>query len=186
MKARITLLALCLLSACATSLPAEPGDENLVLRVSDLAQFGVELPPDYRKYEKLERESGIDGVFLVYKYEFEDVYFVTNTMIHEKPGEACEAFTEVNRIVDGEFARHEKLRLVEHPEVFQEGERRRFAVIENQGVPRGNVFHMCRSRTNLFGQIVGLYFDDPEAWREFVRRVLDELEAYERRTALRE
>src|SRR5262245_54836973 len=100
MKARVILLASCLVAACATTnLPSEAGDEKLVIRASDLAQFGLELPPDYQQHETLHREPDVDATTVVYEFQVEGIYVQSLAILHRKPGTACDHFDELNQVM---------------------------------------------------------------------------------------
>jgi hypothetical protein len=51
---RFVVLAL-LVTSCVSVEPVQPGDASLVVRVDDLASYGLTLPSDYQQHESLQR-----------------------------------------------------------------------------------------------------------------------------------
>jgi hypothetical protein len=178
----LALVVACLAAAaCATELPAQAGDEKLVIRASDLAAAGVELPPDYRQHEKLYRQPRVtDGEIVVYQLDSEELSILSTAAVYDREGAACENFANLNSRVTRDWVGHEGMSVVGDSAVFDHGEWTRFAQLDAEGKPVGNVFQMCSSRVQLMSLVMGVYYDDPELWQEIVQPVLDALHAYER------
>lgn len=166
-------------AACVTAKPVEPGDRALLVTAGRLAEFGLELPDGYERHESLKREHVTGGAILI-EYEFDGddddapFYVYSLAELHRTPGDACRSFAAGNIGL-----RLSGLDLTERDDLFRYGEKSRFALVENDGEPVGNLFNMCRSRTALLVMFVGLYFDDADLWRELVTPHLEALAALE-------
>jgi len=160
---------------CVATLPVRPGDSDLVVTAERLAEFGLELPDDYRSFESVERERSLGVTSIEYELDLPDsgppcVYSLVE--VHPRGESACASLWAVNLGL-----RLGGLEVEDQGDGFAYGERSRFGIIANDGSPVGNVFLMCRGRSSILVMFVGLYFDQPEAWREFISPLLDRLEA---------
>ena len=165
-------------AACATPDAPRPEERNLVVTLESLSEFGLAPPDGYAEHEKLRRERRSDGSLSI-EYEFQtpdgDPPFVYSiAKIFSSPAGACLSFA-----ADNLGLRLSSLEPTERDDLFQYGERSRFALVESQGKPVGNVFAMCRSRTSLLVMFVGIYFDDTDSWRALIEPHLQALEAFE-------
>ena len=166
------------LAACATRDAPRLEERSLVVTLESLAEFGLALPDGYAEHEKLHRERRPDGSLSI-EYEFRmpdgDPPFVySNARIFSSTTGACLSFSADNLGV-----RLSNLEPTDRNDLFRYGERSRFALVERDGKPVGNVFAMCRSRTSLLVMFVGIYFDDTESWRALIEPRLQALEAFE-------
>jgi len=166
------------LAGCATPEAPRPEERNLVVTLASLSEFGLALPDGYAQHEKLRRERRSDGSLSI-EYEFQtpdgDPPFVySSARIFPSSTAACLSFS-----ADNLGLRLSSLEPTDRNDLFCYGERSRFALIENQGKPVGNVFAMCRSRTSVLVMFVGIYFDDTASWRALIEPHLEALEAFE-------
>lgn len=176
-------LLLCLIvvavnAACVANEPMEPGDAELLVTVGDLARFGLEVPSQHEQYESFKRER-ILRTTLMLEYEFESPdgsppYVYSLAELHPTAANACRSFGAGNLGI-----RLSGLSVRERDSFFRYGSKSRFALIENDGSPVGNLFTMCQSRTALLVMFVGIYFDEPGPWEELLRPHLQALEAFE-------
>ncbi|HVN40733.1 MAG TPA: hypothetical protein VMW19_21410 [Myxococcota bacterium] len=169
------------LAACATPDAPRPEERNLLVTLESLSEFGLALPDGYAQHEQLRRERQPDGSLSI-EYEFQtpggDPPFVySRARIFPSPTGACLSFS-----ADNLGLRFSSLEATDRNDVFSYGERSRFALVESQGQPVGNVFAMCHSRATLLVMFVGIYFDDTESWRALVEPHLQALEAFEAAT----
>ena len=165
------------LAACATPAP-RPEERNLLVTLESLSKFGLALPDGYAEREKLRRERRSDGSLSI-EYEFqtadgEPPFVYSNARIFSSPTGACLSFS-----ADNLGLRLSSLEPTDRNDLFRYGERSRFALVERDGTPVGNVFSMCRSRTSLLVMFVGIYFDDTDSWRALIEPRLEALEAFE-------
>jgi len=166
------------LAACATSKPLQPGDQNVLVTLGSLAEFGLALPDGYGEHEKFSRTLMIDGSLML-EYEFQTPdggppFVYSSVELHPSPRDACLSFSAGNLGL-----RMSTLEATDRNDLFSYGEKSRFALVQNEGKPVGNVFAMCRSRTAMLVMFVGLYFDDTDAWRALIEPRLEALAAFE-------
>ena len=166
------------LAACAIPDVPRPEERNLLVTLASLSEFGLALPDGYAQREHFRRERRSDGT-LSLEYEFQtpdaDPPFVySSAKIFSSPTGACLSFS-----ADNLGLRLSSLQPTDRDDLFRYGERSRFALVESQGKPVGNVFAMCRSRTSLLVMFVGIYFDDTNSWRALIEPHLEALEAFE-------
>ena len=166
------------LAVCATPEAPRPADRDLLVTLASLSEFGLALPDGYAQHEHFRRERRSDGT-LSLEYEFQtpdgDPPFVySSAKIFSSPSEACLSYS-----ADNLGLRLSSLQPTDRNDLYQYGERSRFALVERDGTPVGNVFAMCRSRTSLLVMFVGLYFDDTASWRALIEPHLQALDAFE-------
>jgi hypothetical protein len=165
------------LAACASTEPFQPPDESLLVTLAALSQFGLELPKGY-EHEKWSRERALDGSLKI-EYEFQSPdggppFVYSSAELHGSPRDACLSFSAGNLGL-----RLSRLDPTDRNDLFTYGEKSRFALVEHEGRPVGNLFAMCRSRTVMLVMFVGLYFDDTDSWRALIEPSLKALEAFE-------
>jgi len=174
--ARFGAVAL-ILTACATPQPLAPGDTDVLVTVERLAEFGLVLPPDHRRYESFRRSRTLGVEALEYEFDAPDdvpIYVYSLAELHPTPADACGSFTAGNvALWLGE------LEHVDRSDLFRYGTRSRFSIIENEGAAVGNVFAMCHSRTAMLVMFAGIYFDETEHWSALIAPHLAALEAFE-------
>jgi hypothetical protein len=168
--------ALLALATCATTEPMQPADESLLVTLASLSQFGLELPAGYEEHQAFRREGTTGGTVTI-EYEFAApdggppvVY--ASVELHPSQRDACLSYSAGNVGI-----RLSALELSERNDLFAYGDKSRFALIESDGEPVGNVFAMCRSRTAMLVLFVGIYFDDADAWRALIEPRLEALAA---------
>jgi hypothetical protein len=164
--------------ACATTEPFQPSDASLLVTLATLSEFGLELPDGYAQHEKFRRERMADDSLLL-EYEFQTPdgsppFVYSSAELHPSARDACLSFSAGNLGL-----RLSSLEPTDRNDLFSYGEKSRFALVEHEGKPVGNVFAMCRSRTAMLVMFVGLYFDDAEGWRALIEPSLRALEAFE-------
>ena len=171
-------LACLLLASCATTEAFQPADESMLVTLERLSEFGLRLPADYAQHEKWGRERVIDGTILI-EYEFQHPdggppFVYSSVELHRSARDACLSFSAGNLGL-----RLSSLDPTDRNDLFTYGEKSRFALVEHEGKPVGNVFAMCHSRTVMLVMFVGLYFDDAEQWRALIEPALQALEEFE-------
>jgi hypothetical protein len=175
---RKPLVVFVLLGAAAClSRPIEDGDRRRVLTIEQLRPYGVELPEDFAKYERLERTKWLDGSTEV-EYEFDAIdelglpYLFSSAERHPSKSDACMSFSAGNLglKIGG-------VELTERNDLFSFGDKSRFGILVNEGEPVGNYFAMCHGKTAFMVIVGGVYFDDTESWTELVQPTLDALVA---------
>ena len=169
------------LAACATPEATRPEERSLLVTLESLSEFGLALPGGYAQHEQLRRERQPDGSLSI-EYEFEtpegDPPFVySRARIFSSPSAACLSFS-----ADNLGLRLSSLEPTDRNDLYQYGEKSRFALVESQAKPVGNIFAMCHSRTTLLVMFVGIYFDDTDPWRALIEPHLQALEAFEAAT----
>ena len=176
----VALPVLCSIAlGCVTTLPAEPGDSEIVVTAARLGELGLELPADHQSFETLQRERIAGGVTNI-EYEFAmpdegPPYILSLAELHPTARSACSSFSAGNLGI-----RLSGLEVEEHDDMFRYGEQSRFAIIATEGMPAGNLFAMCNGRTTYLLMFVGIYFVDPEVWRDFITPHLEALSALDR------
>jgi hypothetical protein len=165
------------LAACATTEPLQPADRSLLVTLESLAEFGLASPDGYAAHEKLRRQRVGDSLLIEYQFETPEggpPFVYSSVELHPSPRDACLSFSAGNLGL-----RMSTLEATDRNDLFSYGEKSRFALVQNEGEPVGNVFAMCRSRTAMLVMFVGLYFDDADSWRALIEPRLEALAAFE-------
>ena len=166
------------LAGCATTEPFQPADESMLVTLERLSEFGLELPAGYAQHEKWTRQRVVDAtIMLEYQYQAPDggpPFVYSSAELHPSARDACLSFSAGNLGL-----RLSSLDPTDRNDLFSYGEKSRFALVQNQGKPVGNVFAMCHSRTTMLVMFVGLYFDDAEEWRALIEPTLQALQEFE-------
>ena len=173
----MTLQLVCwlfVLAACTTK-ELEEGDRDLVLKIGQLEPYGLGLPRDYSSFESFKRQQWIDGTFSV-EYEFQAPgqlqlpYLYSITEKHSSKGDACKAYAAGNFGVPIGLG---DIELSVQNDLFQFGDKSRFALLMIEDEPVGNYFAMCHGKTSLMLILTGFYFDDGEMWAELISSTLN-------------
>ena len=181
---RSALLA-CGTLACASTVPVQPGDEELVVTLSSL-QASTSLQATNPLGEKLTRTQGRGGEIEI-EYEYAPTassapapFVFSSYGFYPTPDIAETRFWAMNtgaRMADGDIEVRD--------EFFRYGDHTRFGFIRNDaGVRVGTYYNMARGRSALIVMIGGLVIDDPDIWRDVISPPLRAIEAFEQRQPL--
>jgi len=171
------------LAGCERNLPVSAADKEVVLRAADLIPFGYGLEQT-EQYEIFNRTKYFDGSHeLTYQYqtpesEEENALYINVTVSVEKT--LSDALTshgaEEVGLTIGLKANGVQEREIEH--FYEYGDKSRFSVLEKDGKPIGNIF-ITRDGTRVFALILsGMYFEDPDAFKELIEARLKKFSAY--------
>jgi hypothetical protein len=69
------------------------------------------------------------------------------------------------------------LTAVERNDLFRWGDRSRFGIVKSDGLPRGNLFVARKDRFVFHLVVVGVYFEDSEAFADLVMPALLHIES---------
>jgi hypothetical protein len=188
MRKRITIALMLLLAglglvACARKLPVGAADKDVVLRAADLIPYGYGLERT-EPYETFKRVRNIDGTQeLTYQFETppseHEHALVMNVSVTVETTEVgarnLQGAKEIG-ISIGLKATGVKQREIEN--FYRYGDASRFAVLEKNSHPIGNVF-VVRDGKRLFVLIMsGMYFEDAATFQELVEGRLKKFSAY--------
>ena len=168
-----TILALIFCVGCMSG-DVEEGDHELLLKVEDLAEYGLELPRGYKAFESMSKESWFDGSVMI-EYEFynpdnPDLPFIYSMAeVHRTRSDASVSYST------GNFAAPLGLgdaEMVDRDNKFSYGDNSRNAWLLYNGQQYGNYFAMHDGRTVFTVITSGFYFDDDELWKELLEPTL--------------
>ena len=172
------------LPGCERNLPVGAAEKEVVLRAGDLIPFGYGLEKT-EQYEKFTRIKYFDGSHeLTYEYETpesekENALYMNVTVSVEKS--TSDAWTSKGA---GEIGMQFGLKAggVERREIkdfYKYGDTSSFFVLEKNGHPIGNLFSVREGKRVYVLIMSGMYFDDPDAWKELMEERLRKFSAYE-------
>lgn len=185
---RITflILLLCLsicLQGCERKLPVTDADRNLLLRAGDLSAYGYGFQP-IDKYETFTKSKTIDGSYDL-EYEFETpeseeqhplFLYVLVSVGKEKVDARINQGTEKLTLLLGLKANG--INEEEIPNFYRYGDASSFYVLKKDGVPIGNYFTVREGSKTYSMVISGMYFSDPELWKEIIEPKLKQFSLY--------
>ncbi len=172
---RIAPWLLLLSLGCWSTRAPEPGDRDRVVRVDHLVPFGLALPEGATEFERLKREVWFDGsVYVEYEFEAPEElglpYVFSMAERHPSPVDACLSFRAGN--VGTSLA---GVDVEVRNEIFQYGDRSRFALFVDEGQPFGFVYSMCRDKVAFTVMVGGFYLEDPDSARALLLPILRDL-----------
>ncbi len=165
-----------ILTGCTTK-ELEPGDRDLVLKIGQLQEYGLNLSGNYAVFESFTKQQWFDGTFTI-EYEFQAaahlrlpfLYSIAET--HASNIEACVSYSAGNVGLPLGLG---DVELSVRDDLFAFGDKSRFGLLMVDGEPAGNYFAMCHERTSLMIVLSGFYFDNGELWGELLAPTLDAL-----------
>lgn len=172
------------LAGCQKNLPISAADKDVVLRAADLIPYGYGLEKT-EKYETFERIRYFDGSHeLTYEYQTPDS--------EEENALYISVIVSVERSTSDALTTHgaQKVGLtiglksngIEAREVkdfFAYGDSSTFSILEKDGHPIGNVFTTRDGKRVFVLTLSGMYFDDPETFKELIEGRLKKFSAYQ-------
>lgn len=179
----LALAAACLQPACRKE-PVTDRDREILLRVTDLADYGFRFQ-DAARHEKLEKLRYFDGSYeLTYEFELPDAatradaLYMQVTATFEKDQSDAAISQGAEKIGFGFGMKLEGIKAEERKDFFRHGDESTFFVLVKDGQPVGNFF-VTRDGARVYSILVaGVYFDDPAAWSELVTPKLEKFAAY--------
>lgn len=175
----ITSILMVLVCAACISGDIEDTDHELVLKVGQLREYGLELPRGYQVHETMSKERWFDGSVTV-EYEFNvpddpEMPFVYSVAeVHRSRSDAAVSYST------GNFAAPLGLgdaEMVDQSDSFRYGDASKFALFTYNGEPYGNYFAMQDGKTVFMVMTSGFYFDDAELWSELIESTLSAVSA---------
>jgi hypothetical protein len=178
--AALIALIVCGMAGCFSEEPLSEGDKSLFLRVGDLARYGFQYK-NVDGYEKFSKVRQLGGAYQL-TYEFQTpagerppLYIYANVFVAANASDALmSAGAENIGLLIGLKATG-----VEEREVRIPGdERSRLSVLVKGGKPLGNVYTVRDGRKTYAVVMAGLYFEDPDEWKELLGPKLQQLAGY--------
>ncbi len=179
----LTAVGLALLGGCQRGLPVEEGEKLMLLRASDLVEYGYGLE-DVAPFEKFDKTRFFDGSSeITYEFQTPDserdhsLYVNVTLTFERKTSDAMVSHgTEKTALKYGLKLGGIEAREIEKFHEF--GDSSEFYVLEKDGNPVGNLFS-ARQGTKVYSLVMsGMYFEDPDAWKELMNGRLAKFTAY--------
>jgi hypothetical protein len=179
-------LVVCVLVAagCESGLPVDDAEKALVLRAADLVPFGYELE-DTEPYEAFSKTRYFDGSHEV-TYEFqtpeseaENALYLSVTLTFERKVSDALVSHGIEKTATTAGLRAAGIKSRELERFYPYGNASTFYILEQDGIPIGNVFSMRDGKKIYLIVLSGMYFDDPGAWADLVEEKLERFSAYE-------
>jgi hypothetical protein len=171
------------LAGCERNLPVGAAEREVVLRAADLIPFGYGLEQT-EQYETFNRTRYFDGSYeLTYEYhtpdsEQQNALYISVTVTVERT--LSDALTshgaEEVGLTIGLKANGVKEREIE--DFYKYGDKSRFAVLEKDGKPIGNIFSVREGKRVFLLIMSGMYFEDAAAFKELIEGRLKKFSAY--------
>ena len=167
-------------AGCVSEEPLSEADKSLFLRAGDLTRYGFNYK-NVDGHEKFSKIRQLGGAYQL-TYEFQapagerpPLYIYANVFIAANASDALmSSGAESIGLLIGLKAGG-----VEEREVRMPGdERGKLRVLVKGGKPVGNVYTVRDGRKTYALVMAGLYFDDPEDWKELVGPKLQQLAGY--------
>ncbi len=176
----LAIIALAVVGGC-TSTEFQEGDQDKLLRVAQLQEYGLELPHNFAIHESFKREQWFDGSIML-EYTFEAPtdpnlpYVYSTAERHPSALDAKLSYSSGNIGLPLGLGESE---LEIRDDLYSYGDGSRFGILKADGQPYGNYFAMHHGRTVFTVILSGFYFDDGELWAELVAPTLASIESME-------
>ena len=175
-------VSLCI-QGCERKLPVVDADKAILLRVQELVPYGYKFSP-IEKFETFQKRKIIDGSYeLEYEFETPDgekrnaLYLYVLATVNKKRSDAqVSQATEKLALLKGLNAKG--IQEEEIPNFYSYGDSSSFYVLKKNGVPVGNYFTLREGPKNYTLLLTGMYFDDPEVWKELMEPKLKQFSVY--------
>lgn len=171
------------LAGCERNLPVGVADKEVVLRAADLIPFGYGLEQT-EQYETFNRTKYFDGSHeLTYEYRTPDseeknpLYINVTVTVEKSLSDALTSHgAEEVGLTIGLKANGVKEREIK--DFYRYGDKSRFAVLEKDGKPIGNIFTVREGKRVYVLIMSGMYFEDAAAFKELIEGRLKKFSAY--------
>ena len=177
------LVCVCLGSyGCERKLRVRDSDKSLFLRAGDLVPYGFEFR-DIEKFETFKRAKVIDGYDLEYEFQ-------TPKSERRNPLFVYSMVTIGKRKSDAQFSdtgikigvlyglKSSGIEEQEIPNFYRYGDSSSFSILKKDGKPVGNYFTVREGNKVFVLLITGIYFEDPELWKEIIEPKLKLFSTY--------
>lgn len=168
-----------LIGPAVEHLPVTDDDRTVLVTVDSLAPWFEDLSIDRAKERVTKKRMRGGQVELEYEYEAEDLYL--STLIYVEPSESAARSTYRTTMFGFRIGTSlEDVSLRPRPDLLSWGEESRCEILwlPEEKAAGGNLF-ACRmgKRTFLF-VVGGVYFDEPDQFRQLLEPVLQRWETY--------
>jgi hypothetical protein len=189
MTARLALLTLMVavslcIQGCERKLTVQESDKTLFLRAQDLVDYGYGFPA-IEKYESFTKAKAIDGSYdLEYEFETPDaeqsapLFLYVLVSIGKKKSDA-QISQQGEKIALLSTLKAKGIQEEEIPNFYGYGDSSSFYVLKKEGKPIGNYFTVREGSKTYTVILSGMYFDDPQVWKEIMEPKLSRFSAYE-------
>jgi hypothetical protein len=160
--------------------PVTAIDRQMIVDIEALAECMEEFSPDLQ-YESIKKTKYVDRSYdIEYEYappdESDDPFLYCCITVERKLSDAVTtygiAWQTCKMMTWGSDA---KIEYVDRNEIFKWGDSSRFAIIEADGDPAGNLFVAREGKTVVEVLVIGVYFDAREDFAAFVSSKLDNI-----------
>lgn len=188
MTTRLILLTLLVslsvcIQGCERKLTVYETDKPFFLRARDLVDYGYGFQ-EIEKYETFSKAKAIDGSYDI-EYEFETpdaekdnrlFLYVLVTVGTKKSAAQLAQGTEKIAVLYSLKA--EGIEEEEIPNFYRYGDSSAFYLLKKKGKPIGNYFTAREASRTYTVILSGMYFDDPQVWKELMEPKLKQFSVY--------
>ena len=180
---KVVLVCICLCSyGCERKLPVRDSDKSLFLRAGDLVPYGFEFR-DIEKFEKFTRAKVIDGYDVEYEFQTPDserrnplfLYGMVTVVRKKSDAKLSDTGIKIGMLYG---LKTNGIKEQEIPNFYRYGDASSFSILKKDGKPVGNYFTVREGNKLFVLLITGLYFEDPELWKEIIEPKLKLFSAY--------
>ena len=175
-------VSLCI-QGCERKLNVQESDKTLFLRAKDLVDYGYGFPA-IEKYESFSKAKAIDGSYDV-EYEFEtpdaekqDRLFLYVLISVGKKKSDAKISQGGEKIALLYTLKAKGIEEEEIPNFYHYGDSSSFYLLKKEGKPIGNYFTVREASKTYTVILSGMYFDDPQVWKEIMEPKLKQFSVY--------
>lgn len=188
MTARLVVLSflvgvsLCI-QGCERKLTVQESDKTLFLRAQDLIDYGYGFQ-GVEKYESFTKAKVIDGSYDV-EYEFETpegerdnpllLYVLVSVGKKKSDAQLSQGGEKIAVLYT---LKAQGIEREEIPNFYRYGDSSAFYLLKKAGKPIGNYFTVREGSKTYTLILSGMYFDDPEVWKEIMEPKLKQFSVY--------
>lgn len=179
----IIILLVQSLSACGRSLSVDEADKAVFLRVQDLVRYGYKFK-DIEVHESFKKQKMLNGATeLAYEFktpegEQQPLYINIRATVASKQIDASfKQGAETSGLYYGLMKGGMKQQ--ELKDFYHYGDASSFYLLTKEGNPVGNYFTMRQGKKTYLLIVFGLYFDDPQLWKDLIEPKLTQFSTYE-------
>jgi hypothetical protein len=179
----LAILVLVSTLGCQRGLPVDEADKGLMLRAGDLVPFGYGLT-DTQRFETFDKSRLFDGSWdITYEYqtpasETEHSMFLNITInLERRDADAMVSYGALKTALKYGLESN-GVKAKERPQFYTYGDASEFYVLEKDGGPIGNLFAVRHGSRVYLLMLSGMYFDDPDVWKEVIHEKLVKFSTY--------
>ena len=178
----VLLFVLLCIQGCERKLTVLESDKTIFLRAQDLVGYGYRFQA-IEKYESFSKAKGIDGSYDV-EYEFktpeaereDPLLLYVLVSVGKKSVQMSQGSEKIALLYT---LKAKGIEEEEIPNFYRYGDSSSFYLLKKKGKPIGNYFRVREGNKTYTILLSGVYFDDPQLWKELIEPKLKQFSVYE-------